>query len=61
MASPKRLWLYEELLDHSIKCHNGEERFIIWRISNEEYRAFLKASKNPEFWKAFNNIRKLKS
>lgn len=55
-------WLYDYLVAHTAKSHRGhDDRFMITRITAQEYRDFLKNRDNPNFWKAWNNKAKIKA
>lgn len=47
-------------LRHSEKCHKGNDRFFIVRISAKDYQDYLANKDNPAFWTAWNNIKKPK-
>lgn len=50
--------LLEYFIDHSVRCHKGDERFYIMRISAKEFQDYLKNRGNPAFWKAWRLAKK---
>jgi len=53
--------LYEYFLEHTDKSHSRQpDRFVIVRITAQEYMDYLENKNNPNFWKAWNNKAKVK-
>lgn len=54
--------LYEYFLEHTAESHSGQrDRFVIIRITPQEYMDYLENKDNPNFWKAWNNKAKVKA
>jgi len=52
--------LLSELIElHKEKSHDGNCSFVVFRITNAQYKALKTSIKSPAFWNAFNNSRKL--
>lgn len=50
----------EYFIDHSTKCHKGEQNFHITRISAQLYQQYLEVKDNPAFWTAWRMSKKPK-
>lgn len=57
-ASVGRKAVVLHLINHSKKCHKGNERFGIVRISAKGYQDYLANKDNSAFWTAWNNFKK---